>query len=302
MPSRFLAILFLLGSCLALAGQSLAITLDDAPNLAAAPRLDGLERNQRLRSAFTARGVRVVIFVNGIRGGDTAAGRQCLEAWGAAGHRIGNHTYSHLDLDEAGPERFAADTERLDRTLRDLPGYWPLLRYPYLHEGRTPAQHRETAERLAAMGYRGAPVSVATYDWVYNERLQRLLEADPDADLRPLRALYLQHLARALAGYRDLARKLLGRDPAYTILMHDNLLNALFMPEVLAMLAANGWTVVAPETAYADPLYAEDVSAAGYSESILGALARKRGVLSREVRALEAQMVQERSLITEYVP
>ena len=297
-PFRFI-LLALFG--VILAGQSLALTLDDGPNLDTTPKLTGDERNRRLLEAFREKGIRVALFANGIRGGDTPEGVRWLQAWGKAGHRIGNHTYSHLNLEEVGLVKFKEDLIRLDKVIRDIPGYWPMLRFPFLLEGKGVVEWKAVQAILKEQGYSPAPVSVPTYDWLFNARLHTLLEARPDADIAPLKALYLQHLVRILKGHRDLARKLLGKDPVYTILLHHNLLNALVMPDILRMLEANGWKVVSPEEAYKDPIYQEDLSMVGYSESHLGAMARKLGVLLEDVRLLEAQFAVQSANIKEYI-
>jgi hypothetical protein len=74
------------------------------------------------------------------------------------------------------------------------------------------------------------------------------------------------------------------------------------MPDLLRMLEANGWKIVSPEEAYQDPIYQEDLSMVGYSESHLGALARKRGVLLDEVRELEEQFISAKASIKDYIP
>jgi peptidoglycan/xylan/chitin deacetylase (PgdA/CDA1 family) len=287
--------------CTILAGQSLSITLDDGPNLDATPKLSGDERNRRLLESFREKHLRVVLFANGIRGGDSPEGIRWLEAWGKAGHRLGNHTYSHPNLEEIGVNRFKEDLLRLDRLIRPLPGYWPMLRFPFLLEGKGVVERQAVRSMLKEQGYGSAPVSIPTYDWLFNERLHSLLKERPDADIAPIRALYFQHLVSMLKGHRDLGRKLLGRDPIYTILLHHNLMNALVMPDLLRMLESNGWKVVGPEEAYKDPIYGEDLTSVGYSESHLGAMARKRGVFLDEVRLLEAQFAIEQANLKEYI-
>jgi peptidoglycan/xylan/chitin deacetylase (PgdA/CDA1 family) len=294
--------LLLCSASILLAGQSLAITLDDAPNLDATPRLSGAERNQRLLDAFGERKVRVVLFTNGIRGGDSREGARWLAAWGKAGHRIGNHTYHHQNLQEVGLVRFREDLLHLDAQIRTVPGYWPMLRFPFLAEGKGPVERKAAQAMLAEVGYLPAPVSLPTYDWLFNARLHKLLEARPEADLTPLKALYLQHLADILKGYRELGLKLLGRDPVHSVLLHHNLLNALVMPDLLRMLEVNGWKIVSPEEAYRDPLYREDITSVGYSESHLGALARREGLFLEDVRQLEAKFALEIEHLKEYVP
>lgn len=292
------AFAFLFGTLLM--GQSLVITIDDGPNLDPTPKLSADERNQRLLDAFRAKGVRVVLFVNGIRGGDSPEGYRWLEAWGVAGHRIGNHTYSHPNLKEVGPEVLMEDFQRLDRLIKPIPGYWRMFRFPFLQEGKDPAEWRRIQEFLRQKGYRDAPVSISTYDWSYNAKLHDLLKANPDADIAPLRELYLKHLHDCLQGYRELGRELLGREAVLAILLHHNLLNALVMPDILNLLEREGWKVVGPEEGYKDPLYQEDRAEVGYAESILESVARKRGVLLDRFAALKAKLAGEQSLANEY--
>lgn len=286
----------------ALLGQSVVLTFDDGPNLDPSPKLSADERNQRLLGAFKAKGVRVVLFANGIRGGDSDEGYRWLAAWGAAGHRIGNHTYSHPNLKEVSAETYLEDFDRLDRLIKPIPGYWRMFRFPFLEEGKDPAEWHRIQEALRQRGYRDAPVSISTYDWWYNAKLFDLLKAKPDADTRPIQELYLKHLQACLKGYRELGRELLGREATHAILLHHNLLNALVMPEFLALLEREGWTVVPPETGYKDPLYQEDRSEVGYAESILEALARKRKTLPGRFEMLRTSLWGEQEAVEGYAP
>ena len=284
-------------------GQSLVLTFDDGPNLDPTPLLSGDERNRMLLDAFAARHVRVVLFANGIRGGDTPAGRRWLEAWGRAGHQLGNHTYHHLNLNETTLAAFRADLLELDGILRPLPGFRPVLRFPYLLEGPDPAARRSSRATLRELGYAYGWVTVSTMDWRYNQTLHELLLASPKASIDRLRSMYFKHLLTMLTGYRDLGRKLLGRDPVHVLLLHHNLLNALVMPDLLDLLADHGWRVVAPERAFTDPVLAGDLADAPESESVLGALARLRGVELATVKGLEEQPIPElRDLLAEGKP
>lgn len=291
---------FLAGSLLV--GQSLVLTIDDGPNLDPTPKLSAQERNQRLLEAFKGKEVRVVLFANGIRGGDSDEGYRTLSAWGSAGHRIGNHTYSHPNLKEVSAEAYLEDFDRLDRLIKPLPGYWRMFRFPFLEEGKNSAEWRRIQEALRQKGYRDAPVSISTYDWSYNAQLHELLKTKPAADITPLRDRYLGHIQACLAGYRELGRELLGREATHAILLHHNLLNAMVMPDLLAMLEREGWTVVSPEVGYKDPLYQEDRADAGYAESILEAIARKRKVLPGRFEALKATLWEGQNAVGGYKP
>ena len=281
---------------------SVVLTIDDGPWLEATPMLSAETRNQRLLDAFKAKNVHVVLFANGIHGGDTTDGHRWLEIWGKAGHRIANHTYSHPNLNEVSFESFQDDFLKLDAMIRPIPGYWPMLRFPYQVEGKDSLERKRVQAMLKQFGYKSAPVSIPTYDWVFNGRLHDLLKANPGANIISLKTLYLQHIAAVMDGYRELARELLGRDPIHTILLHHNLLNALVMPDLLRTLEANGWQVVSPEAGYTDPLYTEDVTDMDTSESILISIARKKNILLLKSKILEGQFEKQKRILKEYVP
>jgi hypothetical protein len=62
------------------------------------------------------------------------------------------------------------------------------------------------------------------------------------------------------------------------LLLHHNLINALFLKDVIQMFRDKGWTLIDSEAAFKDPVYAlrPDIVPAG--ESILWALAKQKGV------------------------
>jgi len=59
------------------------------------------------------------------------------------------------------------------------------------------------------------------------------------------------------------------------LLLHTRRINAEFLPDIIAMFRARGWTIISPAEAYADPLYARQPATLPAGESILWALARE---------------------------
>src|SRR5258706_12807398 len=72
----------------------LAITMDDFTCAGNAVRLTGEERNQAILETFRARSLKAALFVRASNI-DNDKGKDLLKAWDAAGHVIGNHSYSH---------------------------------------------------------------------------------------------------------------------------------------------------------------------------------------------------------------
>jgi peptidoglycan/xylan/chitin deacetylase (PgdA/CDA1 family) len=263
-----------------LAAQSVAVTLDDGPNLAATAKFSALERNQALLKALAAHRLNAALFVTLGFGADRPEGLALARAWGEAGHLLGNHTVTHLDLN-AGTTTLAAYQAELlacDATLRNLPGYRAWFRFTYLREGNTPEKRDGMRAFLASKAYRNAYVSLDTSDWRLDQRLKEVLARDPQADLNPLRKVYLEHVRQRAESYRALAQRLFGRDVPQVLLLHHNQLNALFLGDVLQQFQDLGWKIVPPEQAFADPVYGFQPERQTPGQSLLISIARSLGV------------------------
>src|SRR5256885_14897904 len=78
------------------AAPQFAITMDDF-NWRNAVYLSAEKRNQAILDTLAANRVKAALFVMG-RNADDHEGMALLRQWDAAGHLIGNHTYSHRSL------------------------------------------------------------------------------------------------------------------------------------------------------------------------------------------------------------
>ena len=71
---------------------------------------------------------------------------------------------------------------------------------------------------------------------------------------------------------------MLGRDVKHVLLLHHNLINALFLPDVIGMFRAKGWTLISPVEAYQDPVYRMEPDVLPAGERRLWSLARARNL------------------------
>lgn len=258
--------------------QSIAFTFDDGPDMKDRVKMTASERNAAILKQLADAKLKSVLFVAHM---DADPERNALvRQWGIQGHWIGNHTVTHPDFNsqEVTLEKLQQDLLACDRTIRVLPGYTRIFRFPYLKEGDTAAKRDGFREFLKSRGYRTGRVSIDTSDWYYSARLRDHLAADAQADLQPWRTAYLNHLFDRATYYDGLSRRVLGRSIRHVMLMHHNLINALFLRDVIQLFREKGWTVVDARVAFEDPVYQiqPDVLPAG--ESILWSLAKQKGV------------------------
>lgn len=211
---------------------------------------------------------------------ESAEGLQLAAAWGRAGHSVANHTYSHQNLSkpEVSAEAFIADIEKCEKVLSAVPGSTARLRFPYLKEGDT-AEKRDAVRRwMKKSGYRPAPVSIDASDWYYSTRFLEWRKAHPGSSVDLYRQAYLAHLWDRATYYDGLSKRVLGRSVKHVLMLHTNGINAAFLPDVISMFRSRGWTIVSPEDAFADPVYAMQPNTLPAGESILWALAKQAGI------------------------
>ena len=270
----------LLALAAALRAQSLAITLDDGPKLGPTPLLTPAQRNEALLRHLKAAGVQATFFVTSGNGADRPEGFALLKTLSEGGQLIANHTATHPDFNAAATtlESFEADVLACDRIISTLPGHRNLLRFPYLREGATAEKRDGIRAFLKARGMRIGYVSVDTADWLIDEKLRAKLAKDPKADLAPWRAFYLAHLEARVRCYDALAKGIYGRAVPHTVLLHHNLLNALFLGDALAHFRKLGWTLISPDEAYRDPAYAVAPQVLPLDGSVLETTAQALGL------------------------
>jgi len=265
--------------------QSVAFTFDDGPNLESTPRLSPQARNAAMLAALAKHKVEAALFVTCGFGADQPEGLALARAWGQAGHALGNHTMTHPDLDSAkvALAQYQQEVLDCDRIVATLPGYQKWFRFTFLREGNTPEKRNGMRAFLRQQGYRNGYVTLDTSDWRLNEKLTEMLAKDPNANVEPIRQAYLAHLRQRALAYRALAQRLQGRDIPQVLLLHHNLINALWLGDVVQQFKDMGWTITTPARAYADPVYLLNPDRQAPGQSLLLSMGRSLGLSNQEL-------------------
>lgn len=253
----------------------IAFTFDDF-NVFDVPTLSGAARNRALLEALQAHGLKAAVFAVG-RNVEKPETMRLLESWSEAGHTVGNHTYSHSRYSRAPFRDFTEDVLRCDALLRRLPQFRKWCRFPFLDEGATAEQRDRIRAFLTEQGYRNAHVTIDASDWYVDGRLRARLARQPDVDMSPYRIFYLDHMWERAQFYDGLSRQVLGRSVSHTVLLHHNVLNALFLTDLIQMFKGKGWTVIDARDAYEDPVFRATPDALPAGQSLLWSLAKETG-------------------------
>ena len=142
--------------------QSIALTFDDGPNMADNTGLTAAERNKAILAQLADAHLKSILFVTRT---DTDPKRNALvRAWGKQGHQIGNHTATHPLFDEVSLAEYEQAFQLCEEAIRDMPGFTPRFRFPYLHEGNTIEKRDGFRAFLDSNHYKTGPVSVEASD------------------------------------------------------------------------------------------------------------------------------------------
>ena len=250
--------------------RRIAVTIDDLPWA----RLDGITppdlqaRHERLITALKQAAVPGVGFINEnkleVDGKVDPQRLAMLEDWLDAGYELGNHTYSHADINEVGVAAFEKEILDGERQLRPLlaeRGQAPRwFRHPYLRAGRTADQKATVASFLDAHGYRIAPVTVDNGEWVWAFAYANVMNSQPDSPERAdllsrLRLGYVPYMLNKLDYYEAQSQQLLGYALPQIWLMHANELNADSFVELIAATRRRGYRFITLDEAMRDPAY-----------------------------------------------
>jgi peptidoglycan/xylan/chitin deacetylase (PgdA/CDA1 family) len=255
-------LLELAGMC---GAQKVAITFDDLPlNGMLPPGVTRAETTKNVLAVLKKRHVPPVYgFVNAKKLEGTADGVEALKLWAAA-EPVGNHTYSHMDLEQNTAEAFEREIEEDEAVLELLAKRedWHWLRYPYLHEGDTVEKRRAVRAYLKSHGYRIAQVTLDWEDYLWNTAYARCVAKSDAKSIAWLRSSYLSTASEFLDLGREQAKLIYGHEINHVLLLHLGAFSSTILPEALDLLKKKGFKLVTLEEAESDPAYEGDPDAA----------------------------------------
>jgi lysophospholipase L1-like esterase len=244
-----------------------AFTFDDLPAHASLPpgetRVDVIAKI--LAAMHDAHMPPVNGFINGLpveqHPGDVAA----LKAWRDAGNPLGNHTWSHMNLNQNSLADFEANTTKNEPLLTELMqggltqgADWHWFRFPYLAEGDTPEKKAGVRAFLLQRGYKVAGVTMSFGDYSWNDPYARCVAKGDSKAIEMLESSYLAAADASIQRYRQLSQTLYGRDIPYVLLMHVGAFDARMLPRLLELYRSRSFEFVTLQQAESDDFYRQD--------------------------------------------
>ncbi len=249
-------------ACVSFAATKMAITVDDftihGPTLSSESRLQiadrflaGLKRHEVPEA---------VAFVNSRKVQESPETKLILQRWQKAGYPLGNHTYSHMSLNENSAQSFLRDVDVGEILLRELmpAASQKWFRYPYLREGDTLEKRNSVRAGLHKRGYKIAQVTVNFEDWAWNAPYVRCLQQKNQAALVWLEESFIEHALLRLKYAKESAKLLFGREVGHILLLHIGLFDSQMIGKLLEAYAKVDVELVSLAEASADPIFQFD--------------------------------------------
>ena len=243
--------------------KRVAITIDDLPLNGPAVGRQRLETmSRKFTTMISRRKVPVVGFVNESQlfvQGETDWRIALLNLWADSGAELANHTYSHISFSDSSLERYEDDFVRGDTVsaaIMKKKGHTVrYFRHPFLHMAPTEENEKAFERFITARGYRVAPMTIDSVDWMV---LTAYIEAKKASDRELLKRVitdYLDLLDRRIDYSERAADGLFGRTVPQVLLLHANELNADNFAAVLEVLEKRGYRFISLDEALRDSIY-----------------------------------------------
>ena len=257
--------------------SSLCFTFDDgtAKNIL---DYDYLAWNQMILDNLKNNNLQAILFLCGSRL-NNSEGKQIIDSWDKSGHLIANHTYNHLNYNnpEVSYEIYRTDIIKCDSLINGYENYTKLFRAPFLKNGKTVEKRDSLISFLKQIEYKNGYVTIDASDWYFNSKLIKFINNNPDSNIDKYREVYIEHLIDRAKYYDNLAFELLGRKIKHSILLHHNLISALFLGDLIKAFKEEGWEIINAADALEDQVYQMDINTLPAGESIIWSLAKEAG-------------------------
>lgn len=245
--------------------REVAVTFDDLP----APSDSVVSYNPEALQAMTARllaelkeyRVPAIGFVNEdkLDRGQFNQRVDILKMWVNAGYALGNHTYSHADIDNTPLAAYELDFLRGEEVTQPLMLSKGMreryFRYPYLDVGETQEANRGFRQFLARQGYAIAPVTIDNQEYMFAAVYAHAVATGDTETADRVSAAFLSYMNDIFDYFEKFSAETLGYEPRQILLLHADELDTDELPDLVKMMRARGYRFITLQEALRDPAY-----------------------------------------------
>jgi peptidoglycan/xylan/chitin deacetylase (PgdA/CDA1 family) len=243
--------------------KEIAVTIDDLP--LNGPQFDAARlrlMTDKFLAGIKKHQIPAVGFVNEsllYMPNETDARIAILKSWIDAGVELGNHTFSHSGFKTTSLADFQDDFirgEAVTKILLKEKGRKPrYFRHPFLQMGATLETEKAFENFIAQRGYRIAPVTIDTMDWMFLAAYSKARTENVKAMLKRVSDEYLKYVSVKFDYCEKVSGELFGRPIKHILLLHANELNGDNFDALIDVIKGKGYRFVTLERALEDSIY-----------------------------------------------
>jgi len=254
------------------AQRTVAVTIDDLPvNSLRNDVTTQTTITRKLLQAVTLHRVPAIGFVNEskLRTNDRLDERRValLRMWLDAGLDLGNHTFSHPDINRVPLATFKEDVIRGEEVtsglLKAKGRTMRYFRHPFLHAGNNIETKREFEKFLAERGYTIAPVTIDNSEWIFARAYENALMRGDKQMAKRVAEAYIPYMDEKFAYFEQQSMALFGYEMKQVLLIHANALNADYFDKLAQMIEKRGYKFISLDEALTDKAYTSPDTYAG---------------------------------------
>jgi peptidoglycan-N-acetylglucosamine deacetylase len=260
----FVSWLFILFCCACAFGQNreVVVTFDDLPTTYDYTLQAKQELTKKLLASIKSNKIPAIGFVNEAKlyvPGEIDERTELLRMWLDAGLELGNHTFSHINLEKAPIEAYEEDVIRGETITRMLMTQKNMklryFRHPQLFTGMTVEYKNALDTLLKNRGYTIAPVTIDNNDYIFAYIYYKAKQKGDSKTMAEVGAAYVPYMEKMFEFFEQLSKDSFGYEIKQVLLLHANELNADYFDKLAAMMKRRGYSFITLEEALKDKTY-----------------------------------------------
>jgi peptidoglycan/xylan/chitin deacetylase (PgdA/CDA1 family) len=182
-----------------------------------------------------------------------------LNIWLDAGMELGNHTFTHPDLNTMPLQDYEQDFLQGNKTTKVLMNERGLkeryFRHPFLHTGMDLETRTKFENFLSGNGYTVAPVTIDNSDWIFNKAYETAFKSKDSLMMTKIAGAYIPYMKSKFEFFEKNCRELFGHNIRQILLIHANHLNADHFGELAEMMKQLNYKFVNLDRVLQDSAY-----------------------------------------------
>ncbi len=242
--------------------REVVVTFDDLPTTYEYTLQGKQELTKKLLQSIRSNNIPAIGFVNESKlyvPGEIDERTELLRMWLDAGLELGNHTFSHINLEKAPVEAYEEDVIRGETITRMLLAQKNMklryFRHPQLFTGLTVEYKNALDTLLKKRGYTIAPVTIDNNDYIFAYIYYKAKQKGDSKTMSEVGEAYIPYMEKMFEFFEQLSKDSFGYEIKQVLLLHANDLNADYLDKLAAMMKRRGYSFIPLEEALKDKTY-----------------------------------------------